>query len=366
MLDRYAPRDAVINVTLYVPFGVFFFLSLMGSQGKTHRPRLLYAVLTTAAGALLSASVEMAQLYEPMRVCSLVDLLCNTVGTLAGTALAATFPAAIAGAVRGAHAIGVFRLSSVMALLYLWAGYQLFPFFPNISPYLVIQKLRTLAEAGFMPWRDAFEGFAGWLAASALLERILGRERAGPIAALAGLLVPFKLFIVDRTTSAPEIAGAVLGILGWLALRYLPWTRLLAALLVIAAIVAAGLEPFRFAGPPQPFEWAPFLGLLRTSWEPAFVVLFRKSFLYGASVWMLEENGWGWAPSSLAVAVVLALIEAGQMYQPGHVPEITDPLLALLMGFGLMLMDRSTSIQMRTAVPSGTGQQRAAEPKLGA
>lgn len=370
-LDPHDARDAIVNVTLYIPFGVFSFLSLTGSRGtpggSAVRPRLLSAALATTLGALLSACIEMLQLFEPERVCSLLDLFCNTLGTLGGTALAATFPAAISGAVTEAESIGVFDVSSVMALLYLWAGYQLFPFFPNFSPYLVLQKLHVLAAAGWVSWRDAFESFAGWMAASALLDRLCGRRAGGPIAALATLAVPFKLLIADRTATAPEMAGAVFAVLLWLVLRYRGWSRLLAAMLVLLAIAAAGLEPFHFAGPfyatgaARPFSWVPFLALLRTPWEPAFVILFRKSFLYGASIWMLQETlrrpqRNGWAPSALVVAAMLGIVEAAQVYLPGHVAEITDPVLALLMGFGLMLLDRPSTAQRRQA---GARQLRA-------
>ncbi len=47
--------------------------------------------------------------------------------------------------------------------------------------------------------------------------------------------------------------------------------------------------------------------------------------------------GWAWLRAGFAVALPLAATEAIQTYLPGRSPEITDPLLALLMTVVLML-----------------------------
>ena len=115
-------RDAAINLALYVPFGAFFFLSLNRARRLTLR-----VALTVGAAACLSAAIEMGQLFDFSRNCSLFDVLCNTLGAGLGIALAAAFPGTIAAAVRVAEEAGAFRASGSIALLYLWAGFQVFP-----------------------------------------------------------------------------------------------------------------------------------------------------------------------------------------------------------------------------------------------
>ena len=110
--DRFAGRDMVVNLVLYIPFGVFCFLSM-----NRDRPRVLRSIVTVLGAALLSACVEMAQLFYVTRQCSLLDVACNTAGAAIGVLAATTFPAAISEVVQGAEAVGAFRLSGVMALL---------------------------------------------------------------------------------------------------------------------------------------------------------------------------------------------------------------------------------------------------------
>ncbi|HYL76190.1 MAG TPA: VanZ family protein [Bryobacteraceae bacterium] len=335
VFDRFLFRDTVVNVALYIPFGAFCFLSMRESRSLFSR-----SLATVLAAALLSSSIEMAQLFDLTRVCSLFDVFCNTVGAAIGILLATMFPAAITGAVQEAEAAGAFRLSGVIALLYLWAGYELFPFFPALSRTSLGAKLAVFFSSATWPLRDFFESFAGWLAVSALLQCLAGAKRFRTVLSLALLSIPLKLFIVQRTITASEVVGALLAVGCWLAVGKFARPRLIAGLLALAALVAAGLLPFHWSARPQPFTWVPFLPMLLAPWESSFLILLQKSFLYGSAVWLLNESGRGWMLSSLLVAVPLAIVESIQVYLPGRTPELTDPLLALILGFSLMLLER--------------------------
>jgi VanZ family protein len=334
-LDIFVARDVAVNITLYIPFGAFCFLSMSES-----RSRLTRFVATLLAAALLSASIEMTQLFDVSRTCSLLDLLCNTTGALIGVLLAATFPAGISSVVQEAETAGALRLSGVMALLYLWAGYELFPVFPALSRTALRSKLTLLFSSGAWPARDFFESLAAWLAVSALLEYLAGPGRLAYLLPLALLAIPLKLFIAQRTMTGSEAAGALLAVACWLIVRKFQRPQLAAGVLSLAAIVAAGLVPFHWTGAPQSFTWTPFLAMLQAPWETAFLILLQKSFLYGSAVWLLRESGRGWLIGSLLVAVPLAIVEGIQIYLPGRTAEVTDPLMALLLGFSLMLLER--------------------------
>ncbi|MEW5931352.1 MAG: VanZ family protein, partial [Gemmatimonadota bacterium] len=74
------PFDLVANVLLFVPLGFLF--PLGGPDGRRATlPRAL------AAGLLLSACIEAAQVFEPERYPSVVDLAANGLGALAGALL---------------------------------------------------------------------------------------------------------------------------------------------------------------------------------------------------------------------------------------------------------------------------------------
>jgi len=158
--------------------------------------------------------------------------------------------------------------------------------------------------------------------------------------AIALLAIPLKLFIAHRTMTGSEVAGALLAIGLWVIFRRLEQPMLVAGLLAVAALVAGGLVPFHLTAGPQPFTWVPFLPMLQSPWESAFRILLQKSFLYGAAVWLLNENGRGWIISSLMVAAPLAIVEGIQVFLPGRTAEVTDPLLAFILGFSLMLLEK--------------------------
>jgi VanZ family protein len=82
--DRVAHFDMAVNVLGYVPFGMLVMLALHPT-----RRGAAAILITLAAGALLSGSVEAVQTFIPRRVSSNVDLVANICGTLIGAALGA-------------------------------------------------------------------------------------------------------------------------------------------------------------------------------------------------------------------------------------------------------------------------------------
>ena len=75
--------DVVLNILAYAPLGLLLTLLCMGCM-----LRWVAVVLSLAAGALLSLAIEFAQAYLPTRIASIDDVLTNSIGTLAGAAIA--------------------------------------------------------------------------------------------------------------------------------------------------------------------------------------------------------------------------------------------------------------------------------------
>jgi hypothetical protein len=91
-------------------------------------------------------------------------------------------------------------------------------------------------------------------------------------------------------------------------------------------------------------------------WERGALVILEKVFFYGAAIWLLRAARVRLWRASTVVALVLAAIEAVQTHMPKHTPEITDPLLALFLGFAIALLtprvaltaSRGTEIRSRS------------------
>ena len=80
---QYTGFDAAANVLGYLPFGLLLGLALRARFSVSWT-----VLLATLGGVVLSAMMEYAQMYLPVRISSNLDLLANSSGALAGAFLA--------------------------------------------------------------------------------------------------------------------------------------------------------------------------------------------------------------------------------------------------------------------------------------
>ena len=80
--------DIVINTVGFIPFG--FFLTLWMANTRKGLQRAIY-LIPLAAGFWISLSIELLQIYLPARSSSMMDLVCNTLGTGIGVVAAFYF-----------------------------------------------------------------------------------------------------------------------------------------------------------------------------------------------------------------------------------------------------------------------------------
>ena len=316
---------AIANILLYMPFGFCAVLALRNEARSG-----AWLVLVTMMGALLSISMELAQFFDQDRVTDAPDVYANTIGTLLG---------AIGGRLTG----GSFRwplLSEITAaripalLLAAWIGYRLFPYVPAIDLHKYWVAVEPVIRHPRPSAYDLFRYTAIWLAIAALLEAIVGSKRIWlyfPLFALSVLIG--KMMIVDAVLSSGEIAGAGSALVwrGLLGFNASVRTALV-ALAFCSAVVAERLEPFRFGTIPGPFDWIPFWGFI--SGDPAIETLafLQKFFLYGGAIWLLVKAGLRLAPATLLIAAMLFATSQAERLLPGRSAEVTDAVMALIIG----------------------------------
>jgi len=329
-IDRFALRDTAINLLLYFPLGMAAFLAAARRHGRLVA---FHAALLIALG--LSASMEMLQIYDPGRTCSLFDVFSNVSGAVAGALTALVFRPELESLARrkpGRHG------SAALLLAACWASYQLYPFFPLLSQTKLRASLKLLADTASFSAVEVWANTAEWLAAALVLEALLGRMRPRWLLAAMACL-PLRLFIAERSVTLNEALGAALALLLW---SLLPERKRLPAgvFLLASATVLRELSPFRFAPTPHPFSWIPFAATFNSERQSATVILLRKAFEYGALVWLLRTWGISYVRAAVALAGSLAVLEAVQRYLPGRTPEITDSVLTLLMALVLSRLSR--------------------------
>jgi len=330
-INRYLLWDIMVNVALYTPLGVFGFLAMR--EGAPRAVRIFAPVLLALA---LSASVEMIQLFDDSRQCSASDVLCNVTGGAVGVGLGMLYRGKLEAVLERRQTASFLHLSGALLLLCCWLGYQLFPLFPSLGRAKLAARLAALGPIAATSPVDTLVVFAEWIAVACLLEGLLEGETPHMLAALL-LVVPARLLIVSRNLSWSDIAGAATALAAWLWLPRL-YVRRAAPFLLTSALVLGELAPFHF-GRARAFSWVPFRGFILADWQSGFVVLFRKSFWYGSVIWLWRAAGYRLAPIVLAVAAALLALEWVQIWLPGRVPEITDAVLAVLMGVLLYLVE---------------------------
>jgi hypothetical protein len=294
-------RDIAANVLLYLPVGLFAFLTFANR----------WAILPTLLlGFTFSTVMEFSQVFVVGRDASLMDITSDTIGTAIGAAAGLLW--------RGTLRKTVVRPDSIL-LLVCWIFAQCFPFLPRLG---IIVRGRPV---------DALLSTAAAAALAAVIDSLgVSQRRRIALLSVMLLLVPLRVLIFTRSVSLIEIAGAAAVFATACIVRFRPAPT---ALLVAIAIVIRGLAPFEFSSTPQRFSWLPFQASLLLEWEPALTILLGKVFVYGVLVWLLRESGARLALAVGTTAVLLASIEAIQRYIPAHSAEITDPVVAVLIGW---------------------------------
>jgi VanZ family protein len=315
--------DLGANILLYVPLGFLGALTMRGGW----RRRLCVMSL---AGLLLSVGVELAQFYDPGRVTNMSDVYLNTFGATLGAAAAILFgglPRYPLMSTTAAPPVPVLLLTAML-------GYHLFPYVPTIDLHKYWHSVRAIILAPDAPPDQVLHYLALWLTTSCLIGAITGYRRSR-------VLVPFfiacvfmgKILIESLVLSLPEIIGAALAFALWLVVGGSRRAAiLLAAAVLAAAIVVERLQPFEFQATARAFGWLPFRGFLGGSIEVNTMSFLEKFFLYGSLVWLATEAGLRLWLATLLTASLLLITSVAETYIPGRSAEITDALMAVMIG----------------------------------
>lgn len=323
--DRRYLADILINLALYMPIGMSGYLAFSKPKRQTLRMSGLVFF-----GFTLSATIEMLQLFVPGRRCSSIDLLNNTLGTAAGIIPGMLFEAIVGRQwIEGRHRRHVDR--AALATLLLGGGSLLFPLFPVMWLGVFRAKIHFLTQARLLDPVAFTSGLGTWYVAGLLLKNVV----SGRFWLWASLsLIPLQFFIMSRVPSLAELLGAVTGVALFTVSGKNPvgWAFL-------ALLVVRGLAPFHF-GAPHRFSLIPFGGFLDMAWQSGIQVLLEKAWYSAAAIWLLQSEKTPLRQAILIVAATFGVIELAQVFLPGRTAEITDPLLAVLMGLALRALLR--------------------------
>jgi len=324
--------DTAANIILFLPFGFFAMQRILP---RVPRPiRLIFVVI---AGAAFSFGIECVQSCLPGRSVSIYDIAANTAGALFG---------AVLGWKNWRRKFSMFRTDDhqpavfPFLLLGAWFVSRLIPFVLNFNVRNVKDALKPLLFGGFSPL-SLLHAFIITMVVCLLVWTVTRPGRVRTVMAFIPLgVIAAKPFIISRGISQAEVLGTLLGIIVWwfLLSRIRPNTAIL-ALLLTAHIIIQELVPFVFTPHPGAFSIIPFGGLLKAVTVKNLLQFTEKVFLYGSFLWLLVKTGLSLRFSLIFSVALLTGIELMQMFLVGHVSDITNPTLVVILGAFLYFLD---------------------------
>ncbi len=320
-LARLSTRGDILgNIVLFVPVG------LLARLAWPHRGWLW--LIAWSGG--LALAIQLVQLFLPSRDASLQDALWNLLGVVVG--------GMAAGLREQAWRIGLPLARSdrfALGLLGLWLAARLTPFVPSLDWQLIKDSLKPLLLHPQWDWDRILVQTALWgVAARAWWTVWEGHWRLTLWSLLVISVFALEAVIVANVVTLPSVLGAGLGTLLWagvLARRANGNTPL--ALLLMLALLVQGLTPFQLRPEPVPFGWLPMQGFLSALSLFNVGVLLAKAYFYGALLWILQRDGASLRFATTLTVLLTFAVEWAQTYLAAHTPEITDPLIALLMAW---------------------------------
>ena len=322
-------------------------------------PRLRL-ILAMATGAGLATFVELLQFYEASRVSTLGDVYANAIGA----ALGAMGAAAVGASMRWPLvAEGAAHPGATLVLL-LFVAYRLYPYVPTIDAHKYWHAVRGMLLAPRLPpWELAHDTLV-WLLVVSVIYALYGYRRWLWLFTLfAAMEFLGRILIVSTTLDWPDVIGAGLALLIWLQLSRLNRRgfAVIAGLFVLL-LLARRLDPFTFNPTPlHSFGWMPFRSFLTATAHSRVPIVWEKWFLYAGTIWLLSWAGVALPIGTAMTSGVLLATSVAQIYLPGRSAEITDALMALLLGLaigGLRRLARRTGYRAAPASEAAQEQQR--------
>ena len=316
--------DFLANLLLYIPLGLAVALAFAQVMN-----RYLAAILALFCSASLSLCIELAQFFDVGRVSAFSDFALNAMGAFIGVVIAVLAGARLVQTAWPSGAAPAFA----RLLLLAWMGWRLYPYVPTMEIHKYWQSLKPVLFAQDVQAYDILRFAAIWLSVIFLLQTGV-RLSMGFVLLAVFAFFAAKASIIGQVLTLQELAGAALAlvlsplVLGRFARFGVPFAA--AALLVIVTLTR--VLPWDFAEVSTPFQWIPFYGFMHGSETVNALSFAEKFFLYGTAILLMVRAG-----LKLPVAVGLeCLVLFGtsllQTQMVGRSAEISDAVLALIMG----------------------------------
>ncbi|MDD4273145.1 MAG: VanZ family protein [Desulfobacter postgatei] len=327
--SRSGLSDTISNFVLFLPFG---FIGAKAFGDLRYSSGIIFI-----SGILFAYGLQVVQIFIPERIPSLRDVLWNAAGCTAGEIGARWIKLPTFQEENKPHFARFYVQVGVCAC---WIVSQLIPFVPSIDLQAIKTSLKPLLIYHEFSWSSCLAYTGCWLTAGSFASDAFRPRRPGLYFILAAAMVLcLQTVIVTRSVSVSNFLGTILAMILWILFfnraKMKPRTLLV---VILTVIFINGFFPLQFTAPSGSFQFMPFHGFLSGNMLNNSITLFEKIFIYAGLVVLLRILTQNHIISVSIACFWVLLIEVLQMFTLNHSPEITDPLMVVVIA---VLIDRA-------------------------
>ena len=322
--------DTVSNILLFVPLG---FIAVRSCRLPL-KP-FSYTLRITVFCFVFAFLLQLIQLFIETRVPSLLDAVLNAFGCAIGS---------YAGSVTKLRFFGGKRqrelwMSAPILLCMAMIFSIMLPFIPTLDVGSLKNSLKPVLLNPEFSMEKMFRYMTYWLVFCHFLLYDLKKEVTFKrlFLGITAVLIS-QIFIEGRVLAIAKIAGSYAALPVWyfmtkrLSFQGISWILIL---MLVSIHTLYALSPFEPAGNLKSFNFIPFAGFMHGSMLHNTIMFFEKLFIFGSVMWILEQKWSGWKLYTALCFSWTALIEILQIGLSGHTPEVSDPVIILLIALWL-------------------------------
>ena len=317
--------DMLGNMGLFVPWGLIGMVAMAPRFGNW-----MGLVWTVFTGFLLALVVQVLQIWVPSRDPALADVVWNLVGISIGLMPGAVLLSLLDSQTKLPHAGLVPGLLLIGFVLAEWL-----PLVPSLDFQLVKEQLKQLLAAPALDWTALLQRIAMALLAGHLLSKLLDLSKSWVLLPVLLAGVTFgKLFLVDTPMSAATPLGFLLAVVGWFFMTRVSETYRTTAiwLVLLVSYTVSSLSPFGLRNVPASVSWLPFAAMLEGSMLSNVRSVAANLVVFAGILYVGVKTPRHYLLASVSLALWVLMVELAQIWIETRVPDITEPLLVLILG----------------------------------
>ncbi|MEE4246501.1 MAG: VanZ family protein [Kangiellaceae bacterium] len=341
---RTSRGDITGNVLMFIPLGFFGMLALL-QDGKS-KP-IKYALPFFLATSVFALSLQLGQLFLSQRVASVSDAVVNALGLMIGIFCAYTIESKWLRDFYDRDDVAA-TITIPLIICVSWIAYLWYPFLIYFNQGYLLTGLARWFEFLNFSWLSFFQSIVYWLMFWLFFDKLLpntsiARKYMLYSSAWVVIMLGEGLLINNQTNSATFMGSIVaLTMAIYRCRNHRDDSAFNYGLLVLSSIflIIDELSPYSWTTNFSQINLIPFSYFLNGDlWFNSYL-LFKAIFIYSTIFMLLKRVSFSNRQAALSLISVLVILELSQMFIIDQQPDITPPIIALLLVYGLSRLEK--------------------------